>query len=800
MKIIHFITVLLLCLNIAQAQTIEGKVVDSKEEPISFANVVAQRVSDNKIVGGVVTDEEGKFNLKIKSDNEFYITVSFIGFEKKTFDYPVLKENYNLGTIILKELDNKLDEVVVEARKRLITRKSDRLVFNVTQSLSSSGGDMLDALRVTPGIKVQNDELFMIGKDNLRVMVNGRLLKIPQQEVSNFLSSISADDIKSIEVITNPPAKYESEGNSGLINIIYKKGRRNSWRSRIRGVYTQATYGRGSLSGNFNYQKDKFSLSSNLYYTNGSKLITDTNRFFFPTETWEGTYPRRYFSEPSISARLSLDYNFTNDFLIGAQYLTTYGRFRTVNRNDRVNVFDNITNALSRTIRTTSNNLEETPTHSLNVHTEFKVDSISKVEINLDYFNYTNDQERTYNTFSEVNNTITPGTLDIGNNIGDQGIDNYSLRMDIESPLKWAKFSYGGKLSFTKTNNALAFFDLTSGTPVQDASRTDMFTYKENTQAIYFSLEKMLSQQWIVNGGLRFENTQTEGNSTSLSQIDINDYSRLFPTLNVNYIANQNNIFSLAYNQRINRPSFEFLNPFENVQNPFTIIRGNPFLQPSFSDNLSLTHIYKQKLVSSLYFSKVRDGFQQLAQVDPVTNIQEISPQNYYETIKVGLTESYTFSKWRWWESVNILDIHYSDATSLVDFTNAGESGFNTYIATNNSFVLDSEKRVMASANFWYAFPGVYDIYTTSATSNLDLSLKFFFLNKDLQLGLNAYDVFRGQRVRVEGVTNNVNVSFRNYYDTQSFRISLLYKFGNKKIRVKRKKFGNQDEKNRTKD
>ncbi|MFY7670890.1 outer membrane beta-barrel protein [Tenacibaculum sp. MEBiC06402] len=800
MKIVQFIVFVLICFNVTYAQTIRGKVVDSNKEPISFANVVAHKSADDKIIGGIVTEEDGTFSLEVNALEDFYITISFLGFEKRTISKKTLDSRPNLGDIVLKELSNKLDEVVVEARKRLITRKSDRLVFNVSQSLSSTGGDMLDALRVTPGIKVQNDELFMIGKDNLRILVNGRILQIPQQEVSNYLSSISADDIKSIEVITNPPAKYEAEGNSGLINIIYKKGRKNSWISRIRGVYTQATYGRGSMSGNFNYQKNDFSLSSNLYYTNGSKLITDTNQFYFQNETWDGVYPRRYFSEPSLSARLSMDYDITDSFLIGAQYLATYGRFRTLNPNDRVNVLDSQTRDLLRIIRTNSNNLEETPSHSLNVHTEFKLDSISKVEVNLDYFNYTNNQDRTYTTFSEENGSVTPGSLDIGNNIGDQDIDNYSIRLDIESPLKWASLSYGGKLSFTETNNAIAFFDLTNGNPVQDTNRSDKFTYKENTQALYFSLEKMLSEQWIFKGGLRFENTITEGNSETLNEVNINDYMRLFPTVNINYIAGQNNIFSLDYNKRITRPSFEFLNPFENVQNPFTIVRGNPFLQPSFSDNLSLTHIHKQKLVSSLYFSKVSDGFQQLAQVDPNTNIQEISPLNYYETTKIGLTESYTFTKWKWWESVNILDIHYSDATSLVDFTNPGEKGWNTYVATNNSFVLNSKKTVMASANFWYAFPGVYDIYRTSSTSNLDLSLKFFFLNKDLQLGLNAYDVFRGQRVRVEGITNDVNVAFRNYFDTQSFRVSLLYKFGNKKIRVKRKKFGNQDEKNRTKD
>lgn len=797
-NIIKIVLILIGCIHSVSSQNFKGILVDEEKKPIEFANIIAQYVHDDSLINGVVSDEKGNFNLAVVADKPFYITISFIGYkiwkkERVTIESP------DLGEIILELAANKLKEVVVEANKKLITRKGDRLVFNVQQSLASVGGDAVDVLKVTPGLKILNDEVYMIGKDNIRLMINGKLQVMPKQEVMNFLSAISSDDIKTIEVINNPPAKYEAEGNSGLVNIVYKKGRKNSWSSRIRSVYNQSTYAKGSLSGSFFYQKNKVNINSSLFYTNGSKLITDSNTFYFDDVTWNAVLPRRFFSEPSLSGRFLLDYNLSKDFTIGFQYLGSYGRYKTDNNNDRIEVVDRLTSNLDYVIKTQSNSIEKVPSHTLNLHSDFKIDSVTKVDINLDYFSFKNEQDRVYTTFNESNGVVDNGTLDVGNNIGDQEIENYSAKLDFTSSLKWAQLSYGGKLSYTKSQSSISFFDLTTGTPVNDLSKMDDFDYKENTQSLYFSLEKQFNQKWSGKFGVRYENTETTGESLTLSEVNNVTYDRLFPTVNLNYMANEKNIFSATFNSRITRPSFEFLNPFVNVQNTFTIVEGNPYLQPSFSDNFSLTHIYKQKVVTSLYYSQVNNGFQQLAEVDPDTNIQAISPQNYYETSKIGLTESYTFRKFKRWESVNVLDIHYSKSKSLVAFTNEGQNGWNTYLATNNSFVLNSSKSIRASINYWYSLPGVYDIYKTSSGSSLDLGLKFLFMNKNLQLGINANDIFKGQRIRVTGVTNDVNVSFRNYYDTQRFRISVLYKFGNKKIRVKRRGFGNKEEKARTK-
>jgi len=798
-SIIKILTVLIFigCMSSILGQNFKGILVNEQGEFIEFANITAQHVNDGSLISGTVSDSSGSFNLLVESDKPFYISVSFIGYKiwRENSDHI---EKTDLGKIVLEQETSNLKEVVVEANKKLITRKGDRLVFNVDQSLSSTGGDALDVLKITPGLKILNDEVYIIGKDNVRIMINGKLQRIPQQEVFNFLSSISSDDIKSIEVINNPPAKYEAEGNSGLVNIIYKKGKKDSWSSRIRGVYNQSTYAKGSLSNSFFYSKNKVNINSSLYYVNGSKLITDTNTFFFDDITWSGVQPRRYFSEPSFSGRFLLDYNISKDFTIGFQYLGSFGEFRTLNNNDIIEVVDLVTDNLEYIIKTQSESIEKVPSHTLNLFSGFKLDSVTKANINLDYFTYKNKQDRVFTNFNESEGVIEPGSLNIGNNLGDQEIENYSLKLDFTTFLKNTQLSYGGKLSYTKSHNSISFFDLTTGVPINDLSMTDDFEYKEDTQALYFSIERTFNKKCTGKFGLRFENTQTRGESFVLNEVNEIEYNRFFPTVDLNYVLNDKNVFSFSFNSRLTRPSFEFLNPFVNVQNPFTIIEGNPFLQPSFSDNLSLTHIYNQKLVSSLYYTKVTNGFQQLAEIDPISNVQIISPQNYYETNKIGLTESYTFRKLKWWESVNILDLHYSESKSLVDFTNEGQDGWNVYLATNNSFILNASKSIRGSINFWHSFPGVYDIYKTSSGSSLDLGLKFFFMDKDLQLGINANDVFRGQRIRISGETNGVNVSFRNYYDTQLFRISLLYKFGNNNIKVRRRGFGNKDEKNRT--
>ena len=207
--------------------------------------------------------------------------IIFLLFTISFFSYAQVKENDSINKIV----ETQIQEVEILAKKKLIERKVDRLVFNVENSISATGGDALDALKVTPGLKVQNDQISMIGKGNMLVLINDRPTQLSGDDLISYLKTLKSDEIKKIEVITNPPSKYTAEGNSGVLNIITKNAKKNTWNSTIRSVYQQATYATGSIGGNFNLQKNKLTFSSSINYLNGSNAPVETNNIFYHPDT-----------------------------------------------------------------------------------------------------------------------------------------------------------------------------------------------------------------------------------------------------------------------------------------------------------------------------------------------------------------------------------------------------------------------------------------------------------------------------------------------------------------------------------
>ncbi|MEM6721884.1 MAG: outer membrane beta-barrel protein [Bacteroidota bacterium] len=799
MKQVHQLFFFLFLTTSLYAQIeISGEVKDASNAPIEFANIVLMD-QENKLVTGVVSDNFGRFRLSVNSGT-YKLMISFIGYEKLQENITI-DTSKDIGTFVLKLSDNKLNEVVLTSKKKIIEKKVDRLVFNVENSLLSSGGDLTDLLKVAPYLRIRNDEIIMLGKSGMRVLVDGNMINLTGEDLTNYLKSIPAEEIKRIEIITSPPAKYEAEGNSGLINIIYKKGIKNSWNSSIRGTYTQNSYPNGNVVGSFRYKKNKTSLYVNASYDKGSRLIVDTNEFEFDDQLWDNENPRRVFYDNSISTRIAFDYQWNKRISSGIQYQLGYDDMRIQNNSDETDIINKSTGIIDSLIISRSIMAQTIPLHSVNFHTTYQLDSLGKnIALNVDYFSFLDTGDRSYDSanFFGSNGQETPGSFNSGMNNGQQDVKNYSAKIDVEYPLKKVNLNFGGKLSFIDSNNDVRFFDTTSGAPILDLNQTNQFEYEEIISALYISASKQFNEKWSAKVGLRLENTETEGFSFQTNTTTVNDYIKLFPSMYINYIANENNIFSLTYNKRISRPNFEYLNPFRITQNPFLFIEGNPFLQPSFSDNVQFSFIHKQKWVNSLYFSKIQDGFGQIINIDSQTGVRGVIPQNYYDNYTFGLTESYTYNSIDWWESINTLNISYSFSDALLNFINDNRDGLNAYVATNNTFTLNPSKTITSSIDLWYSFPGVYDIYRVSSSSSVDISFRFLFLNKDLQLVVTGNDLFRTQLAEVTAFSNNVRTTFENYYDARRFRISLRYIFGNKKIRVRRKGFGNDEERDRT--
>ena len=409
------------------------------------------------------------------------------------------------------------------------------------------------------------------------------------------------------------------------------------------------------------------------------------------------------------------------------------------------------------------------------------------MSVNFDYFGYKNNENRNFNTIDLLS----------ANNTSEQNIENYSAKIDFEHPFSWIELSYGAKFSFIKTDSDVNYFDTTAGTPVFDATQSNAFQYKENTQSFYVSGTKKISDKWETQLGLRLENTQTQGLSLTLNQKNKNNYTKFFPTFYITYTPDEKNSISLNYNKRINRPSYNRLNPFRWYSNPYSYVEGNPFLQPSFSNNLELNYTFDDNWTNSVYFSHTKNGFEQLTIVDNSTNIQKTVAENFFNTSVIGISESYTFNKLKWLSSTLSFDWSYNWAKSLIPITNQNLKGANAYFSISNDFILNKNKTLLFNISYWYNFKGVSDLDKSSAYSQLDTSFKYLTLDKKLQISLNVNDILKTNKPIYTSYTNNTQIDYKNYYDLRMFRITISYAFGNKNIEVERKELGNEEEKER---
>ena len=530
---------------------------------------------------------------------------------------------------IKKIVEKQIQEVEIVAKKKLIERKVDRLVFNVENSISATGGDALDALKITPGIRVQNNQVSMIGKSGMAVMVDDKLIQLSGDDLVNYLKTIPSDNIKNIEVITTPPAKYDAQGNSGIINIKLKRAKHNSWNSSIRSTYTQTTYPAGSLGGSFNYNKNKISIESDLGYTNGSISPTYNTTFFFPNQVWQEVNTNRNYYN-LVRGKLGINYKFSEKFNIGIQYMGSNNRKKN-KENDFSTITNNTNNAIDSLIISRAENKIKNNFNTLDVYSIYKLDTIGrKISINLNYLSFKDSQDRVFNSNNLLSdNMIIPNSYYSANNISGQDIFNYSAKADVDFPTKFIDLTFGGKVSFTKNSTDLSLYNLTTGGQIFDPAQSNKFVYKENTEALYISGSRKLGEKWETQLGLRFETTQAQGNSVTLNTTNKNNYSKLFPTFYLSYTPNENNNFSFNYGKRLDRPNFEDLNPFRIYNNKYQYSEGNPFLQPSYSHNLEFNYAYKNNWNSKLYYSKITDGTGGIILINPSDNLQANVILNY---------------------------------------------------------------------------------------------------------------------------------------------------------------------------
>ncbi len=774
-----------------------GTISDSNG-PVFLSNVVLYD-TDGKFVSGTTTDDTGAFVLNAPA-GKYKLSISYIGYEDWEKELE-LEKDLKLDNINLVADEKFLDEVVVATKRQIITRKTDRLVFNVEDNVLATGGDAIDVLKVSPGVAVSNNQINLLGKSNMRVMIDGRMIELGGDELVSFLMSIPANDIKEVEIITNPPAKYEVEGNSGLINIIYKKAQNDSWSNAIGLTYFQAKYGRFALRNNFSYKKNKVNLLVSLNSMLGDLYVKRESEIFYPQGFWDINRNERWDTE-NLSGRFMLDYDLNNMSTIGFQYLGNFSSpdpFQTTDAT--ADIFD-IENKLSLVQNSYGASVVDKSNHSFNGFFKTMFDTLgNSMEVNVDYFVYNADDVRdvTANAFDKED--VFVDKIFSNNNTSNQKIDNYSMKIDFTNPLPKMNLSYGAKASFNKSRYLTNNYNTIGETPILNENFSDDFEYDENVQAVYVNASKPLSKKLNAQVGLRMEYTQTKGVSNKTNETNTNNYLRPFPTLYLAYNHSEKSNFSFSYGRRINRPFYYQLNPARTYITNYNYLSGNPQLQPSYIDNFELSFVRNQALVTTLFWSRETDGFEELWTVDESVNEQYSIFQNFFTHDNIGLSQFYTASPFPWWGSQNGVYIIYNhssfDFDEEVDISAVVQNGFRYYFSTNNSFTLNKSNTIRGEVNFWYSSAYKKNFQEFGESYNLDVALNFSLIKNTLQLAVGAYDIFNSSPTKNTFYTNGVKQTQIAYWSPRHFRATLSYNFGSNTVNVRERGFSNDEEKRR---
>jgi hypothetical protein len=778
-----------ICTTVQAQFKLSGKVADQEHKTLPFITVKISGPQNR--INYTQTDSLGFYAFNNLQAGKY--SIIYAGLNFKVENRSLILNADTVINIQLQTKPNTLADVQINVKKRLIEKQIDRTVFNVENNISAIGTDALELLSKVPGVRVLNDRVSLVGKGGVNVMVNDKLVPLSADGLSNYLKSISSVNIAKIEVITNPSAQYDAQGNNGLINIVLKKVTAEGFKGSVNTTFTQASYPTASAGGNLSYRKDKIILSSNFNIRKGSLVPFEQSDVFYPTQTWDIVNKDRNFRAVP-SGQIGIDYQVSTKTILSLSYNGGLTNFHS-EENIKTSIYNKAGN-LDSVLNSDANAKIRSHYHSANVYLKQTLDSAGKqLTINGDWFKYGDDKNRFFNNTGYFQNgTTIPGSFAEYRSTSKQNIDLYTLKADVDLPYKTFKLSFRAKLSFIHNESDLAFYKVRNTVYELDPGQSNLFNYEENTQALYINYNKII-KRWDFQAGLRGEYTQIEG--VSVNEQNRSEYFMLFPTLYITYRANDKSTFAVNYGRRINRPAYRKLNPFRWYSNQYVYTEGNPFLQPSYNDNIEISHTYHSILTTTLSFSRLTNGFNDVNFIDAATNIQAAKPVNFITGYHYQFSNAITLNLLKGWESINQVDIFCTRSNSSIVQTQSNLNGFGAYFSSLNQFVFNPSKTILAEASFWYQFPTVDGLNRNKGQYNLDLGIKTLLLNKKIQLALTATDVLKTNQYRFSSLVNNIRQEYNNYYDSRQLRITFRYNFGNEKIKQQDRKPGNEEERKR---
>ncbi|HEY2648771.1 MAG TPA: TonB-dependent receptor [Puia sp.] len=769
--------------------TIQGSIRDENNGPLESASISLYKGTDTLALKTTASAKDGSFIFSNIQAGTYRLQISAVGYTTiagTSIKIAAGDKEFIQPAFNLKRNSNELQSVAVVSKKPFIEQKSDRILVNVDASPANAGTSVMDVLEKSPGISVDKDgNISLKGKQGVTIMIDNRPTYMSAAQLAIYLKSLPSSAIDQLEIMTNPSAKYDAAGNSGIINIKTKKNKARGFNGSATLTYTQGEYAKPGGSLNLNDRENKFNFFLNggyTYWQGFQDLNINRNYLDAGTDNINSIFTQNThikFLSPEVNLKLGADYFLDSKTTLGI-VLSGYQNNETDHSVSNITLknADNIPDSL---VQSTGNIHGKWSNGTVNLNFKRQFDSSGR-ELTADadyiYYKSTSDQLFQNYTYDPAMKPLSSNTLS-----GDlpSTINIYSFKTDYTHPFHHDfKLEAGLKTSFVATDNKANYFDVNGNEYIPDTSKTNYFVYHENINAVYFNLTKKY-KKWNFQAGLRVENTNYDGHQYgNIYTVNNNDssfkksYVNAFPTAYVSYELNDNNTFNVNFGRRIDRPDYGDLNPFLFFLDEYTYQAGNPYLQPQISTNIELSHTYHNMLTTTLNYSNTQNFFAETFEQDGHATI--VRRGNIGRRENAGIAVSLSLPVTKWWNTTIYVNVNYNHFTGEL----YGEAlNVNAIQGMGNMTNMFKFKHGWsAELSGWYRTSGIEgQIYILPMGQTSTAIAKQIMKDKGtLKLGLR--DIFYTQQVRGTIDFQQTEATFHNSRDSRQLSLTFTYRFG----------------------
>lgn len=766
----------------AGGHIVSGTVKDDNNKTLLAATISVLNAQDSSWIKTELTDEKGGFTIRDISDGNYLLAATSLGY-KNIMQPLAVKEDVKEVVIIMQKSSNELQEVSVSSRRPYIESGLGKMMVNIPQASVSAGTTILDLLRKSPGVTVDGNGNITMHGQGVLVMIDDRQTYLNGADLANYLKSMSADQVAQLELITQPSAKYDAEGNSGIINIKTRKDRKAGWNGNISLSGGMGVYPITFDNFNLNYKKGKVTAYANGGYLHATGFLrgTDvqtardvvTNQIL--STAIQNRFPKEVFEDYNLKA--GVEYAANDKLTMGFGSKGIYHTNREV-ANNTTAVTDNTANTVYNDAVVQDGFIRNQTEN--NLYAKYIPAKGHELNLDVDYL------QRDYNAHEDLaNSNYDNNNQPISGGLQLQGKQPSTIKV-------WAaKVDYTGELNATtkleaglKTTYAWkeagAFFNqLDNGNWVNDTTLTNDFTYKETINAAYLSGSKSFGSKWQTQLGLRAEQTTATGLQTIGDQSFTRNYLNIFPTAFISYKADSSNSFELNFGRRIDRPTYIQLNPFLDYISQYSYSSGNPLLQPEYRNYLELKHNYKNVLFTTLGVSRTSNVVNTVVNYNSANQTIATLPENNATLLTLHQGCSFNKQLFKWW-TISVSEDAYMQHFQLND-SGYKVSGGAVSLNLNNQFVFADGWEI--DTFFQCSSGGLQGISEKDLPSQyLSLNVAKKILKDSAIIKLSAEDPFGAYRYAGTTAWNGVQDKFNYKFATQQFSLGFTYNFGKKQV------------------